>query len=120
MRKPATSKLIEAIQKADGNLTQVAEALGCARGSVYRWINGSEGAKQALEDTRESLVDKAVSKLDGLVEDSNPSAVFYVLNNSPHAKRRGWGPRQEVTGADGGAIPIVALQPGTLDKLGGK
>ena len=39
--------------------------------------------------------------------DGDMTAVAYTLNNSPEAKRRGWGNRIEHTGAEGGIIRIT-------------
>jgi hypothetical protein len=39
--------------------------------------------------------------------EENLSAAFYILNNDPRAKARGWGPRHEITGAEGGKLEIA-------------
>lgn len=57
------------------------------------------------------MVDDAESVLyKQVVQDQNMQAVMYVLNNSPQAKRRGWGPRHEHTGADGGAMEVRVIE----------
>ena len=58
-------------------------------------------------DYPQELVDIAESALRRNVINGDNSAIFYTLNNAPEAKRRGWGPRQEVTGVDGEPVKIV-------------
>jgi hypothetical protein len=106
MAKPKAPVLIETIREAKGNISAVADAFGVARKTVYDWIESMPTAQQALADARERSADTAISKLHDAVDDGNLNAIFYVINNSPETKRRGWGPRHEVTGADGDALTI--------------
>jgi len=96
----------EALKKTAGNISATAKALGYSRTHVYNKINASSRLQRVLSDTREELVDIAESALRRNVIQGDNSAIFYTLNNSPEAKRRGWGPRQEITGAGGGAIVV--------------
>jgi hypothetical protein len=78
-----------------------------SRTAVYQWIESTPTAQQALADARERSADTAISKLHQAVDEGNLNAVFYVINNSPETKRRGWGPRQEITGKDGDVIRVT-------------
>lgn len=46
------------IVKYRGNLTKVAQALGCARQSIARIARTDSTIKQLIEDTRESVIDE--------------------------------------------------------------
>lgn len=106
-RKPKTAELVEKIAEAKGNISAVARAYSVSRRTVYGWIAESATAQQALADERETMVDTAESILYRRVAvDQDMTAVAYVLNNMREAKARGWGPRQEHTGADGDALTI--------------
>ena len=110
MRKPPVAELQDQIEKLKGNVSAVARAYNVDRTTMYRWINASPTLQQALDDSRERMVDDAESVLyKQVVQDQNMQAVMYVLNNSPQAKRRGWGPKQELEHSgkgEDGAIPV--------------
>lgn len=100
--------LIAAIKAAHGNMSLAASNLGVSRYTAYRYLNRYPTAQEALADERETMVDIAVNVMYvQMVEERNITAAAYVLNNSPEAKRRGWGPRQEHTGPDGGPIRVA-------------
>ena len=109
MDKPRIKELIKAIDKARGNISAVARLYERPRSTVQSWIDASETAKQALEDARETRVDMAETTVYKAAVEENLSAAFYILNNDPAAKRRGWGPRFEHTGADGGDVTIRVI-----------
>jgi hypothetical protein len=102
MSKPTAVELVAKIEEAHGNISAVARAYKRSRTSVYRWIQSTPTALQALRDQRETVVDAAESVLfKRAIQDQELSALFYILNNMAEAKERGWSPRTEHTGADG-------------------
>lgn len=105
-RRHNNETIANALRKVGGNISQCARALDCNRSSLQRRIAATPGLRDVLEQERETLVDVAESMLLKKVYEGDMTAVMYTLNNSPAAKRRGWGPRQEVTGADGGPLRI--------------
>jgi hypothetical protein len=96
-----------ALKQTAGNVMMAARALNVSRSTLYRRINESPELLELLTDTREELVDIAESALRKNVLDGNMSAVAYVLNNAPEAKRRGWGP---TVGPDGQSIAIMVIR----------
>ena len=108
MKKPTVPELQEQIELMKGNVSAVARAYKVDRTTMYRWIYASATLQQALDDSRERMVDDAESVLyKQVVTDQNMQAVMYVLNNSPQAKRRGWGPKTELEhSGDGFSITI--------------
>jgi hypothetical protein len=107
MARPKASELIGKIKEAKGNISAIARAYDAPRSTVYSWIEFYPSTMQALVDERERSADTAISKLHQAVDEGNLNAVFYVINNSPETKRRGWGPRQEITGKDGDVIRVT-------------
>jgi hypothetical protein len=97
-KRPKASELIKKIGEGKGNVSAVARAFGVTRAAVYKWSETTPTAKEALADERETMVYVAESALYRNVVQGENSAIFYVLNNSPEAKRRGWGPKIEHSG----------------------
>lgn len=123
MKRPSVADIEAQIKRTQGNVSAIARSYDVSRKTVYNWINASPTLQQALDDSRERMVDDCESVLyKQAVQDQNMQAVMYVLNNSPQAKRRGWGPKQELEHSgkgEDGAIPIIAVRPGMMDKLSG-
>jgi transposase-like protein len=115
MQKPTTNELIKAIEKSRGNVSAIARLYERPRSTVQTWIDNSALAARALEDSRETRVDTAETTIYKAAAEENLSAAFYILNNDPRAKKRGWGPRMELTGADGGPIPITYIKENRAD-----
>lgn len=111
------AKVEYAIKQTAGNISQAAKALGVSRTAIYDKIHASPKLRQVLNDVREELVDIAESALRHNVVNGDNSAIFYTLNNAPEAKRRGWGPRQEITGAEGEQLTVKVIKGVTLDDL---
>jgi hypothetical protein len=106
-RKPTAAKLADKIRESKGNVSAVARAYSVPRSTVYGWIQSSATAQEALADEREQVIDVAESILFKKIIDGDMTAVAYTLNNSPEAKRRGWGNRIEHTGAGGEPLNVV-------------
>ena len=96
MKKPTTKDIISQVERARGNVSAVARHYGRPRSTVQSWIDASPTATQALDDARETRVDVAEMVVYKLASEENPSAAFYILNNDPKAKARGWGAKLEL------------------------
>ena len=106
MDKPPIKDLIAQIEQFRSNVSAVARHYDRPRSTVQSWIDASSTATQALKDARETRVDTAEMVVYKNAAEENLSAAFYILNNDPRAKARGWGPRHEVTGAGGERLTI--------------
>lgn len=93
-----------ALRQSAGNVTMAARGLNVSREHLHRRIADSPTLKQTVQDERESLVDIAESALRKKVLEGDMTAIIWTLKANPAAKSRGWGERQEVTGANGGDI----------------
>lgn len=106
LTRPSVVQIEDAIRKSAGNVTYAAKALGVGRTALHARIAKSPDLQRVLQEEREALVDMAESALRAEVLERNMTAIIWTLKASPEAKRRGWGERQEVTGADGGPVVI--------------
>jgi hypothetical protein len=99
------AQLKKAIGECDGNVTDIAAALKIDRSTVYRRIAKSEELQAAMTEAQDILTDVAVSHISRGVRNGEQWALAYYMNNSPGARRKGWGRNvTEVTGAEGGPI----------------
>ena len=91
-----------AIRDMNGNISAVARRLGVCRQTVYSYIERHPSVKDVLAEARETMIDNAESALYRAVLNGEAWAVCFFLKTQ--GKSRGYVERQEVTGADGGAI----------------
>jgi hypothetical protein len=93
-RKPSNKLIIEALNKTGGNLSATAILLGATRQSVYNWLNANKELKAAREQSLDSLLDMAESKLFAKVKNGDLTAIIFTLKTQ--GKSRGYVERQEV------------------------
>lgn len=100
-----TKKLvIEALHNTKGAVYLAAKNLHCSHTAIYAYIDKYPDVAQIKEYYDEETSDIAVLKLREAVLQSEPWAIKYHL--STKGKNRGYVERQEVTGAEGGAIVV--------------
>lgn len=97
--------IIAALLKTNGLVHPAAKALGCTPQTIYSWRDKDADVKAAIEHARDSIVDEAEKSLRKAVEAGEPWAVALALKTI--GKGRGYTERQEITGADGGAVEIA-------------
>jgi len=102
--KYTTAQIIEAIRGKHGNMSAAARFLNCSRNTVARYIELYPTVKAVADEERETLIDFAENQLFKQVQDGNITAIIFTLKTI--GKHRGYVERQEVTGADGGAIIV--------------
>jgi hypothetical protein len=103
---------IAAAAGSRGFVTTVAKRLGCSRTYVYKLIEKFSTFADAIKDEREGLKDFAEGKLMTEIDGGNITAIIFYLKTQ--AKDRGYVERQELTGADGGAV-VVEWDDGSKD-----
>ncbi len=102
--KYKADQMIQAIEAAEGNLTQAAKNLGCARGTVYKYLEKYPTVKQAYEEANERTIDMVEGQLITQCKRGNITAIIFYLKTK--AKHRGYVERQEYTGKDGKDIVV--------------
>jgi hypothetical protein len=116
-RRYTAKQVAEAVREARGFITVAAEALGCHRSTVQRYVNEYATVQDALEDAREKRHDFVENKLMAAINDGNVTAMIFYLKTQ--CKDRGYVERyqQEVTGRDGGPIETKqAMDDDTRDR----
>ena len=98
------TRMLEAVKKNGGAVYLAARELGCAPNTIYNRMEKTPALKQAVEDARGEVVDYAEQKLRLAILNGEPWAIAMALKTI--GKHRGYVERQEVTGADGGAVLV--------------
>ncbi len=116
------AKMVQALAQTYGRVTDAAKIVDIDRTTHYRWLKEDEEYKAAVESVGEVALDFVEGKLFELIEGAerevmteagpimlketpNPTACIFYLKTK--GKKRGYVERQEITGADGGAVTIV-------------
>jgi len=100
--------LLKAIEHCRGNITGISKSFGVSRQTIYNYINQDEVFKKAVNSARESTLDLIEKSLEGAAIDGNITAGIFILKT--RAKQRGYVERQEISGPDGGTIPISIVK----------
>ena len=102
--KYTANQMIEALREKHGNLSAAARFLNCSRNTISRYIEKYPTVKAVADEERETLIDFAENQLFKQVQEGNITAIIFTLKTI--GKHRGYVERQEVTGADGGAVLV--------------
>ena len=116
--------MLGALKKTLGRVTEACEKVDIARSTHYLWMNSDPEYKEAVQAIDEAAIDFVEGKLFELIDGANkevltgdggttiikdtpnPTATIFYLKTK--AKHRGYVERQEITGADGGPVQIIA------------
>ena len=106
-RKWTIEEYEQAIRKAQGFVSVVAQLLGVTPRAVNKRIKGSKVLQAVMRECREFTLDVAESKLLTAVNASNLTAVFYYLNNM--GKKRGYGRKwwEDGPGPEDGEVKVT-------------
>lgn len=98
--------MIEALEKSLGIVTTACKAVGISRETHYRWMREDEVYKASVEAIADIALDFAESSLHKQIQSGEVSSTIFYLKTK--GKHRGYVERQEITGADGGPVQIIA------------
>jgi alanine-alpha-ketoisovalerate/valine-pyruvate aminotransferase len=102
--KFTNQQIIDAVNSVNGMVYLAARKLGCNPQTIYNRMAKSTAIREAVDNARGELIDISEQKLRAAVMNGEPWSVAMVLKTI--GKSRGYVERQEVTGADGGAIIV--------------
>jgi len=105
----------EALEQVGGIRTAAAHALGVNRATLYAFFREHPELKTVALDVEEQTKDLAEGQVLKALKAADMQTVRWYLDRK--ARDRGYGHRQEVTGPEGGAIPIegrVTIDPSKL------
>ncbi len=98
-------RIIEALSKSKGMVSVAARQIGCARSTIYDYIDRYPEIKAALEDERELMTDVAELSLFRQVQAGEGWAVQFYLRTQ--GRKRGYGDEvRHKVGGDADAPPI--------------
>lgn len=96
--------IIDAVKSVNGMIYLAARQLGCTPQAIYKRMNKSPIIREAVDNARGEMLDIAEQKFRIAIQNGEPWAIAMALKTI--GKHRGYVERQEVTGADGGAIVV--------------
>jgi hypothetical protein len=98
-------ELIDAIEKSEfGSKSEVSDLLACNVKTFNNYLKRYPDVAEAYEYRKERQKDFVEGKLFSEIKKGNITAIIFYLKTQ--AKDRGYVERQEVTGADGGAVLV--------------
>lgn len=99
-------EFLEALKRCAGNVSEAVRQVPIDRKTHYNWLESDPWYAAAVDAIKESLIDKAESVLQTLINDGNVPAVLFFLKTQ--GKRRGYIERTETDVTSGGQpIQIV-------------
>lgn len=94
MKNYEITDIKKAIEDSGGNISIIAERLGCEWHTAKTYIEKSEETKAAYEAETESVIDLAESKLiENIQANDNTAIIFYLKTKG---KKRGYIEKTEV------------------------
>jgi hypothetical protein len=108
----STQTVIDELKDCRGNVAYTASQLKVSRGWLWRYIGNHPTVREALDDIKESVIDKAELSLEQRMMSSDTLLIFFLKTQG---KGRGYTERQEITGADGGPVVVVNWDHDTDD-----
>lgn len=100
-----TQRIIDCLKETNGLVSLAAKRVPCSMTTIYTRARNVAAVQRVIDECRGELVDLGELALRRAVVNGEPWAVSLVLKTL--GKNRGYVERQEVTGADGGAIEMV-------------
>lgn len=114
-KKYTTEEIAEALEKYNGYVYLAADYLGCTPKTIYRRLETVGSLVEKLESIRGKELDVTEMALHRAIMEGESWAVQFKLKTQ--GKHRGYVERQEITGADGGAIEFDDARKSIQSKL---
>ena len=99
-------QIAEALEKTHGGMYLAAEVVGCSYRTILRRANQVKAIQDIIDKYSGRRTDVALLKLEQAINKGEPWAITLQIMKSKEGRSRGYVERQEVTGADGGAIVV--------------
>jgi hypothetical protein len=99
-----SQQIIQTLNENNGMVYLSAKVLGCDPKTIYNYAKSDPDVQSAIDNARGELTDRAESKLKEAIERGEAWAVCFYLKTQ--GKSRGYVERQEVSGPEGGPVPV--------------
>jgi len=106
--KFTADQMIDAIRQAEGNLSDAARILKCARTTVHNYVNKYVTVKEAYEEENDKFVDEAQGQLRRHVRKGSLPAIMFLLKTK--GKHLGYVERQELAGVDNQPLKVSIIE----------
>ncbi len=103
-RQETAARIIKALKENKGLLTLAAQKAGVTYWTVWKYTQDFPSVKQAVEESKESLLDFAEGKLYLAINEGNLTAIIFYLKTQ--GKARGYIERNEFSGVNGEPIKV--------------
>jgi hypothetical protein len=100
-------QIIKALEKNNGMVYITAKAVGCSPVTIYSLAKKNPAIQEAINNARGEVTDNAESKLFSAIQAGEAWAICFYLKTQ--GKGRGYVERQEMSGPEGGPIPVQFL-----------
>lgn len=87
-------RLLTALREGRGNITFACTKTGIGRTTYYKYYNNDPDFRQTVWEIEEEDLDHTESKLQELVDEKEPSAIYFKLKCK--GKQRGYIERQDI------------------------
>lgn len=92
----AVADILPWVGRLQGNISAIADAMGCGRSTIYRRIQESDELQMAIDSERERTLDQLEETLATQAINGNIPALIFALKTQGRA--RGYGDKVEVEG----------------------
>ncbi len=99
-----TETIVSALHETNGMVYLAARRLGCKAQTIYNRAKSTKVIQEAIDNSRGEMLDISEQKLRQAIMNGEAWAITFHLKTI--GKSRGYVERQEVTGADGGALIV--------------
>lgn len=106
-RRHTQAEIIQTLKQTKGLVTLAAARLGISPQAIYKRAKKSPAIQEAIDASRDELIDQAELGLRNAVAQQQPWAIALVLNTI--GKNRGYVKREEITGANGQPLETVRI-----------
>ncbi len=97
-------KILAALAKSSGNVSEACKAVGISRGTFYLWREEDEAFKTDISEITEASIDVVEGELMKKIKSGDTACIIFFLKT--RGKTRGYVERNEITGKDG--APLAA------------
>jgi predicted DNA-binding transcriptional regulator AlpA len=91
-------KLIEALEKSLGIVTEACDKASLSRTQFYKWYKEDEHFKKQVDNIEGKFIDFAETHLKKQIENDNTQATIFYLKT--RGRRRGYGDSLDITSGD--------------------
>jgi len=105
--KKAKARLLKALEETSGIIAFACKKAKVSRMTFYRWCKEDKEFKEQADDIQELQVDVAEAALLSKIQQKETAAIIFYLKTK--GKNRGYSERKEISGPDGGEIPVKKI-----------